>query len=298
MVEVSKHIKTKKPFIIAFDSRPAKRLIRPEYKANRVTNPKVEFQKNLAYTYLSKLSENVHKIEGREADDLIAKSVKDNLANTDFNINIRTSDYDLTHNIDEHGRVVIMPANKNIAIVTKDNFEHIFSMAKCRAYFNSRAAMKVFFGKQSDNLPVFTHHKYEAYELYKSFCGVGVNKGWSPEDFKLKENMLEYIEMVSSAMTESELKDLKERVDVSYPTDVNRDLTYKFGAINTDVLSELISVTGCRSIARGLKIPYYEDMGNKHDELKQAYMDGHILSKSRYFEPSTVTTDLTNERGF
>ena len=240
----------------------------------------------------------MHKVEGREADDIIVKATIDNLKNSNRLINIRTADYDLAHNLDEEGRVAMLPANKNVGIVTRENFEWMFSTPVSRAHFNTKTAMKVFFGKPADNIPIYKHNKYLHYDLFNSFCGIGIQKEWDAEDFKSKERMIEFANIIKASCEEHEYRDLMDRIDICYPRTINKDFTYIPSEPNMEALEMLLSLTGMGSVAAGLKVKYHSDMGDRHDVVRKMYYDAKELNHTRYFSSDNITEDLTNGRGF
>lgn len=288
------------PFIVAMDSPTNKRLILPGYKGGRPRDPKVAFQNRLFYKYFGENAKNVHKIEGTEADSIVAKAVADNYSSNGIdNIDIVCADYDLAHNIDDKGLVRCLPANSNVGVVTRSNFEAMFSDNTTRVLFNSISMSKVLLGDNSDKVTAI-EHPLPPEKLFNFFLGLSLKAGYTGDMLKSQECVEHFLDKGLPVLGKEGVDEIRRRVKVVYPNEhlINQSIAYQGVTDLTESLSAILSITGCRRLAERLGIRFYEDMGSLQDDAKRMYNECHEVSKSRHFTSDILTGDYTNGRGF
>lgn len=287
------------PYIVAMDSPTNKQFILPGYKGSRPRDPKILFQNKLFYKYFGETSENVHKIEGKEADTLIAKAVVDNYRNGEQFIDIYGADYDLAHSIDDRGMVRSMPVNSNVGAITRENFESMFSTRDIRVLFNSISMYKVLMGDNSDRVKPI-EHQLPPDKLFNLFLGLSIKDGYTGDKLKSMECVDNFILKATPLLGPEGIDEIRRRVSVVYPNEhlVDKDLSYK-GVINqTEALSIILSITGCRRLADRLGIRFYEDMGEMQEDARRMYTECHEVNKTRHFVTDMSTEEFSNGRGF
>ena len=77
--------------------------------------------------------------------------------------------------------------------------------------------------------------------------------------------------------------------------------TLSFDQINPESLSKLLSLTGCKSICKGLDIPFIDNMGELQEELRKKYIEElGQTSKTRLFaeKPVEEVLQIKDRGGF
>lgn len=292
-------INTNQDIALCFDSRTNRKLLLPDYKSSRVGDPKVSFQAKLTYEYLKDVFPNVYKAENFEADDLAYTIVQNEYRDAPAGISLITSDYDWCHNIDKYGLVELLPATENVCLVNCDNFSDVLSTDTVRIPNNAITAYKTIFG--DDDLSRnkrFYCNAASPEELFNAFKVFVKNKGYSDFDMRRKEVMLEFVTLFSSLFNNEELELFKKRIEVFYPRYCKALSRVKYNSINKNALVDLISITGCKSIARKLKVDFIEDMGSEHERVKKMYLDEHQTNKVRLTMNKMDVTNTFNRGGF
>lgn len=287
------------PYIIAVDSPTNKRLILPEYKGSRPNDPRIRFQNNLFWKYYGSLVDNVHKVEGFEADSVIAKAVVDNYRNGEQFIDVLGADYDLAHNVDDKGMVRCVPINANVGLVTRSNFESMFSTNDIKVLFNSISMSKVMLGDGSDKVKPI-QHELPPEKLFNLFLGLSIKGGYTGDKMKSMECVEHFLHHAQPILKDYGVEEVRRRVQVIYPNEhlINRDLSYVGVRHNAEQLSIMLSLTGCKRLADRLGFKYYEDMGQMQEDARRMYLECQDINKSRHFVSDTLTGNYTNERGF
>lgn len=139
--------------ICVFDSKTDRKLIMPEYKANRSKVPEVILQSELAYNILTDLNISCLKVNGFEADDLIY-NVCNIYGPVTPRVFIHSSDADLAHNV-INSRIEVLPVNSNSYMINYNNFVEVFSEEDFRLPKNMITLKKVLLGDKSDNIKPF-----------------------------------------------------------------------------------------------------------------------------------------------
>jgi hypothetical protein len=208
-------------FAVMFDSGSFRKNIMSSYKSGRGSFHEVYSQLEILYQMLMKANIPCYKVDGYEADDLIFSAVE---KSGDYSsIVIHSADYDVTHNVDE--RVSFEAVNSNVNNVNLGNFT--YSVKKgVKLLPNTISAYKVFTGDVSDNIPNFVSETgIKGVELYERFCEYLKEKlkPYSVKVSKDKRALLIFLNDIRSELTESDMKNLKDRIEVVYPRFVDFD---------------------------------------------------------------------------
>lgn len=298
MRAIASAIKNKDIVVLTFDSWTNASSILPGYKGGRSRVADVRFQVDLAYQYLKNTVPNCYKFEGYEADWIAASVFDEVVAMKDFYISGYTVDLDWAHNI-VNEKTQLLPASTNFYLVNKDNFEQIVWNKNINIPFNTITFSKVLFGDASDGVsPMYVPGKYDLESLFKIYCQFCIKNGL---DNRLKSTALNYVNTFKEHFGEKAYDELLKRIDVFYPRPLPNRGTLSFDQINPESLSKLLSLTGCKSICKGLDIPFIDNMGELQEELRKKYIEElGQTSKTRLFaeKPVEEVLQIKDRGGF
>lgn len=289
-------IKRNDVIVLTFDSWTNASSILPGYKKGRSRLPDVRFQVDLTYQYLKNVIPNCYKFEGYEADWIAADVFEEVVSMKDYYITGYTVDMDWAHNIINE-KTQIMPASSNFYNITRDNFEQIVWNKNVNIPFNTITFSKVLFGDVSDGInQIYLPGKYNTENMFKIFCQYCIKHNL---DNRLKSTALIFVDTFKDYFGESTTAELLNRIEVLYPRTLSNRPKLDFNRINKESLSKFLSLTGCRSLCKGLGISFIEDVGDVKIDARERYM-GELgqTSKTRLFAEQPCTNDLViKDRG-
>lgn len=156
--------------LVTFDSRSFRKDVYEHYKGQRKSDGDrvaVSMQVDYLFNVLQEINIPCYKAEGMEADDLVFSAVEA-LKNEYSMISIFSSDYDLTHNVDD--TVKFISANRNVNNINVRNFRDGVERGK-KIMLNTISAYHAFCGCDSDNFPAFKgENGVTGWQLYEAFC--------------------------------------------------------------------------------------------------------------------------------
>lgn len=158
---------------ICFDSPSRKREDNKEYKANRINKlSETDFDRiNLLRELLTTAGHNVYKIDGIEADDIVANIIKYYGNGFGFNI-IYTPDTDLLACIKSNVGVYRYKMNKGYTAVGLANFSEYCSQEfKCNIPYNTVLLYKILCGDKSDTIKGVSRFGPAAFNKLIEFIG-------------------------------------------------------------------------------------------------------------------------------
>ena len=265
MKYVVSDLKAGKFVALAFDSRSFRKDLMKEYKAGRVPDYRVYSQLEFLYEYLNKCGIACYKKQGYEADDLIYNIVNQNKANHLQTI-IYGTDYDLTHNVDER-RVRFGAATNIVNSISPINFATSIVKGEL-IFFNTISAYKVFVGDHSDNIPAFKSARgLTGKALYNKFVQL-ITKSSKPltsEQTKSRTLLEWYIKQLDSILFDVDKQELKRRMDIVFPVELNDDFTYVSNekSINMELLKSFLVMVNDNTTLKSLG-----GYGTVTDEMK------------------------------
>lgn len=201
--------------VCVFDSSTDRKIILPEYKANRVKVPEVILQSELAYKLLTDLNISCIKVNGFEADDLIY-----NICNiygvVTPRVYIHSSDADLAHNV-INTRIEVLPVNSNSYMINYNNFVEVFSEEDFRLPKNMITLKKVLLGDKSDNVKPFTSENgMTGRKMLKRILELTESCDAYDPELNRTRGFAE-IMFGELGLTEKDLETLSKRCDVFFP---------------------------------------------------------------------------------
>lgn len=151
--------------VVVFDSHTDKTKYFANYKSTRRYNPAIDVQRKILYDFIRASNIPTLKVDGYEADDLIAAFV--NLYAKDISMcDIISGDRDLAANVLDK-RIRVVGATSSSPTITIDNFSVVVHNGAYVPY-NTILPYFSFFGKSSNNVPSFSSREINN-QLYQSF---------------------------------------------------------------------------------------------------------------------------------
>lgn len=276
--------------ICAFDSKTDRKIIMPEYKANRVKFPEVILQSDLAYKFLTDLNISCVKVNGFEADDLIY-----NICNKYHmkvpRIYIHSSDKDLAHNI-VNTRVEILSVNSNSLNINFGNFVEVFAEHDFRTPKNMVTLKKVFLGDSSDNIsPFSSYNGVSGVKLFKRVLE-------SVKEYNVYDPMINRTEEFADIMIdsleleESDNEELRKRMKIFFPKEM--DCSELVEPVNLDSISELhlASVLKSMNCIEGLRSLNLRHSVNSNPNIDEALREfGRRFKNGEYHVDKNLSFD-------
>ena len=200
-----------------FDSKTDKREYFPGYKAQRTLNTDVEVQKSMAIEIAERIHIPYIKVDGYEADDLVAAIVKTELQNFSA-LSIVTGDMDLAANLIDR-KVRIIGAASMYPSVDVYTYESLIKSGQIVKY-NTVLPYFFFMGKPSNNVPAISKHSV-AYEMYKDFVAWASKSGHPSNMWSSMGVFAEYLlHLLQTGTSEETIQKYAERMKYIFPKDL------------------------------------------------------------------------------
>lgn len=225
--------------VVCFDSKTRKSY--PGYKAKRLHDPSIEIQLEFLYDTLLRCGIHCLKVDGYEADDLIATCSKLACESGQFDrIYIMSDDSDNTHNV--NNIVSQLAVTSNGRDIDAKNYSDTVIIGH-HLLLNTTSFWKVLHGCKSDNIPAFSGSmsNRDIYKYFIDVCNIAlVGK------IDLISSRAAFNACISqlSDLSASDLIELKQRADIIYP-DILENVPLKFSNINTihvENLTKILSI--------------------------------------------------------
>jgi hypothetical protein len=286
--------------ILCMDSPTDRKLILPEYKANRDGfDLTVSAQIKLVQDLCGYVGIPVYKEENMEADDLVANAASQ-LKESRPKIIIHSNDMDLTHSVDYN--VEFFPLDESANLVDLQNFSQAISPEETVLPVTV-SAYKVFTGCSSDGIKTFTSETgHLGKSLYRKFCQIiGGIPNISIETLRSKEALVKFLDflLAKSVITAADREMLGKRADVIFP---RKSVTQNFvpkgvGDVNVKRLAELLSMFKqspmAFSISRTDNITPSEEMVNLFREKFRELSSGAFAVDNSFSFDSGSSIDTT-----
>ena len=288
---------------LAFDSRSFRKDLMKSYKAGRIKDYRVYSQLEFLYEYLTKCGIACYKKDNYEADDLIYNIVNQNKSNHLQTI-IYGTDYDLTHNVDER-RVRFGAATNLVNSISQINFQTSIVKGEL-VLFNTISAYKVFVGDHSDNIPAFKGARgVSGKVLYDKFINLIINNKnpMNSEQTRSRALLEQYINMLGEILFDVDRKELKRRMDMVFPAELDDDFSYVSNekSINMELLKQFLvmvndntalrTIGGCGAVTDDMKMI----LGKKAKELETGEF---AVDRNRVVTATPVNTVMLNLKEF
>ena len=207
------------------------------YKANRVSILGDDDFSNmrLVEELVSDAGHNTYRVEGYEADDLVAYLIDKHSDEFDYNI-IYTPDADLLMHIKDNVGASRFKATKGYTSVDRGNFEeYLTAEMKCRVPYNSLMLLKSTVGDKSDQIAGIVRFGPKAFDkLVVYLDGLGVD--WEKQgDY---ESTLSLLKKCEGYLTDLQLTQAIESLSLVRPMVLEGGSLDKPTKQSTDILRE------------------------------------------------------------
>lgn len=207
--------------VYVFDSRTDKRKLFPAYKSQRKLNPEVALQKEMAYEIAQRLGIPCIKVDGYEADDLIAALVRQECNNFSA-IKIVTGDADIAANIIS-SKVSIEGAASIYPSIEVDTYPSLIKSGEVVEY-NSVLPFFFFMGKASNNVPAIASEA-TSHKMYQDFLTWARQSSWQPNQWSSAPVMYEYLlYLLQHGTPEATVQSYLDRMECVYPKAYDAEL--------------------------------------------------------------------------
>lgn len=278
--KVSHDLANYRDIALCFDSYSFRKTLMPGYKAGRRQKPEIHVQMDLAYELLSSVGIPCYKVNGMEADDLVY-TICEQARDTYRNIEVRSVDYDICHNVDN--QVSFIPVNTKVNEINQFNFKDSISYS-VEVRYNTITACKVFMGDKSDNVKKFvTEQGVDGSEMYMYFKQyLDIKKYYLPSEVRSREMLEEFFKVIKEHLTDNDLTELRKRMDIFFPTLVEGVEFIPFGINQLDKrrMSDMLSFAGSSYSLSMLDLPTSEIDKSKigrYYEIAKSLGDGTYM---------------------
>lgn len=187
-----------------------------EYKSKRVKRLGEEDFSNMGIVreLLSEAGHNVYRLDGTEADDLVADLIKNYKDKFDYTI-MYTSDADLLANIGPGVGAQRFKATKGYSQVDKATFSQYLSAEyKCNVPYNSLMLYKCTVGDTSDNIKGIVKFGPKAFDKLVSYLD---SKGVNWEEQGTYTKTLELLQLCRGYLSDDNIKQAMESLSLVRP---------------------------------------------------------------------------------
>lgn len=234
--------------VFVFDSHTSKRSAYPEYKSQRTYNPEIAIQKEMAYEIAQRLGIPCMRVDGYEADDLVASIVEKEFDNFSA-IKIVTGDTDLAANITSM-KVTIEGAASIYPCIDMNSYPNLIKSGDVVEY-NAVLPYYLFMGKTSNCVKSWKKPA-ESRALLASFLNWAKGKDINSSEWSKRYVILEWLleQLDAHALSTDEVQECLARIEVVYPKEYEDE--YEIPAIDsTDINKyELLFFTRLFSMER------------------------------------------------
>lgn len=200
--------------VYVFDSHTDKRKHFVGYKSQRKLNPEVALQKEMAYEIAQRLGIPCVKVDGYEADDLVAALVLEECNNFSA-IKIVTGDADLAANIIS-SKVSIEGAASIYPSIEVNTYPSLIKSGEVVEY-NSVLPFFFFMGKASNNVPAIASEAV-SHKMYQDFLTWARQSSWQPNQWSSATVMYQYLlYLLQNGTSEDKVQTYLERMGCIYP---------------------------------------------------------------------------------
>lgn len=200
-----------------FDSQTDKREHFSGYKAQRTLNSDVEVQKSMAIEIAERIHIPYIKVDGYEADDLVAAVVQNELQNF-ASLDIVTGDMDLAANLIDK-KVHIIGAASIYPSVDVYTYESLIKSGQVVKY-NTVLPYFFFMGKPSNNVSALSKHSV-AYEMYKDYVAWVSKSKYPASSWSTIGVFADYLlHLLQTGTPEETIQKYIERMQYIFPKDL------------------------------------------------------------------------------
>lgn len=278
--------------VLAFDAHSFRKDLLGDYKSDRTPNRYVSAQIDLLYDYLAKAGINCYKIDGYEADDIIAWAVqrnKNNYANTI----IYSNDHDIAHNVQKN--VMLKPIDTKGIIITESQFQRALSTTD-DIRFNTISAYKVFCGCKSDHIPkIKVSGGFVPVTIYKRFLRFLDENNLKSYEAMTSPKVLAVFTNTVGLFDEADKREIFNRIHLIYPAERPEEIEIKptvAECVDRDVLGFLLAMCRDNASARMLGCKNFsvpEDLNQRVQSLAT------LLKTGAYSVDRNLEVDPTYE---
>lgn len=215
--------------IVAFDSKSFRKEVYEGYKSKRNSdgpNHAVNMQIEFLYEQLLRCNIPCYKEDGFEADDLIFSAVEQN-RDKYIKISLVSSDYDITHNVDDV--VYFRAVNSNVNDISYRNFSTSIERG-VKIQINTISAYHMFCGCDSDGIPkIVTEDGTTGMQLYQEFCKYLVDnmKSYNVHVSRSKEAMVQFLLANKGRFSDHDISLMLRNMKLAYPKNTTEEESTK-----------------------------------------------------------------------
>lgn len=278
--------------LFVFDSKTNRKEIFPKYKAYRKYNPDIAVQKEMLFEIANRIGIPCIKIDGYEADDLIAKVVRQELNNFSA-IEIVTGDTDIASNLISK-KVRIIGSAGIYPSIDVDTYESLIKQGELIAY-NSVLPYYFFMGKAANTVPAIKSTS-ESIEMYKDFMSWVKTTSFTSNQYSESVVMYNYLaHLAESGMDEDTILRYIERMEYIYPNMPEEDLDFELISQADLFKAELLFFLKLFNMQRIAELYGLEEYHgtNFSREMNTFILNYKTMADSGSFTDITTTPDIS-----